>query len=167
MRLWGSSLLAWSKQFYSSTYSIPLLSGTLLRRLKAMGQPNYNLLLWNCKQTFPFLNWILYVFSNFYANIIYFKHIPTHSLMLPFLPRQCCFYFHDICIYIISCIYISSNHKWKEMCDIYVSFWDWLNLPSVIISSCIHFPANDMFPLYGWKIFYCVYIPHFPGWWIT
>lgn len=60
--------------------------------------------------------------------------------------------------------YLRSDHKWKEMQ--YLCFWDWLNLPGVILSNCIHFFSNGTFLLFGWKGFRCVYIyrTFFPSW---
>lgn len=69
--------------------------------------------------------------------------------------------------YMISCIYIKSrNHKWKWVFCLFV-FWGWLNLFSIIGSSCIHLPTNNItsvFIVYIDHILYsCLQVGH-QGW---
>lgn len=110
----------------------------------------------------PFVLWLFVVYVHcmwYFVNLEHFHTTtpwivnmsPVHlfssfSVLLPqgtLLPytklflSSCHMYMHDLCIYVTF-----RNHGWQNTLS--VSVWDWLSLPTMTISSCIHFPANVM-----------------------
>jgi hypothetical protein len=110
------------------------------------------------------MHWISILFTLYHSLFFFYLHVVlsdrfTNTVMCAVSTYICIYAYICICVYLwIYLSYRSSLYIWRKTW--HLSFWVWLTLFNLMISTSIHLFAKNLITFYGWKMLHCVCIYH-------